>query len=126
MHDWGNAAMNARFKMIVFALLFALVAGSVHAAAAADGQDGIEIMKSFSQGQGEKSELVEITDKEKRTIMFYMGVPLIVLLLVTAGLGVAMVVYQKRVFVAHMVFAGLSLTLALAHAVVGTVWFYPF
>jgi len=25
-----------------------------------------------------------------------------------------------------MVFAGLSLTLALAHAVVGTVWFYPF
>ena len=58
--------------------------------------------------------------------MFVMGVPLLILLLVTGALGIAMGVYGKQVFVAHMVFAGLTMTLALAHAVVGIVWFYPF
>jgi len=48
------------------------------------------------------------------------------LLLVTGGLGVAMGVYGKQVFVAHMICAGLSMTLAIAHAIVGIVWFYPF
>ncbi len=109
-------------------LLALLVATGIAPARAADGKQGedIRIMQSFAQGQDEKSEIVQITDKQKSAIMFYMGVPLILLLLTTAGLGVAMVLYRKPVFLAHMIFAGLSLTLALAHAIVGTVWFYPF
>ena len=108
--------------MLAFAVLPPAIAEQ---ATSVKGED-IRIIQSFTQGQGEKSELVQITDQEKRAVMFYMGVPLIILLIITVGLGVAMVIYRKRVFVAHMVFAGLSLTLALAHAVVGTVWFYPF
>jgi len=36
-----------------------------------------------------------------------------------------MVVFAKPVFVAHMIFAGFSLTLAIAHAIVAIVWFFP-
>jgi hypothetical protein len=35
-------------------------------------------------------------------------------------------VYGKQVFVAHMITAGLSVTLAIAHAVAALVWFNPF
>lgn len=84
------------------------------------------VIKSFATDQSAKSDLVAIQDKTKRLVMFLMGVPLLILLFATAGLGVAMGVYGKQVFVPHMVCAGLSLTLALAHAVVGIVWFYPF
>ena len=58
--------------------------------------------------------------------MFALGAPLLMLLLITAGLGIAMGLYGKQVYVAHMIFAGLSLTLAIVHAVVGLVWFRPF
>jgi hypothetical protein len=55
-----------------------------------------------------------------------MGISLLVLLFITGGLGVAMVVFDKEVFVAHMIFAGLSLTLATVHAVTSIVWFWPY
>ena len=84
------------------------------------------VIRSFATDQSAKSDLVAIQDKTKRLVMFLMGVPLLILLFATAVLGVAMGVYGKQVFVPHMVCAGLSLTLALAHAVVGIVWFYPF
>ena len=84
------------------------------------------VIKSFETDGSAKSDLVAIQDKTKRLVMFLMGVPLLILLLATAVLGVAMGVYGKQVFVPHMVCAGLSLTLALGHAVVGIVWFYPF
>jgi hypothetical protein len=53
-------------------------------------------------------------------------VVLITLVLITGALGIAMGLYGKQVFVAHMVFAGLSISLAIVHAIVGLVWFYPF
>jgi flagellar basal body-associated protein FliL len=84
------------------------------------------VIQSFVSDESEKSELVAIQDKTKRLVMFLLGVPLLILLVATAVLGVAMGVYGKQVFVPHMVCAGLSLTLALGHAVVGIVWFYPF
>jgi hypothetical protein len=93
---------------------------------AAEEQGSARIMQAFSNDKSEKSELVAIEDKTKRLVMFFMGVPLLLLILATVSLGVAMVMYGKRVFVPHMVCAGLSLTLALGHAVVGIVWFYPF
>ena len=59
-------------------------------------------------------------------VMFFLGVPLLILLIATVTLGIAMGVYGKQVFLPHMICAGLSMTLALGHAVVGIVWFYPF
>ena len=89
-------------------------------------QGSASVIGSFATDRSAKSELVQIEDKTKRLVMFVMGVPLLILIFVTAALGVAMGVYGKQVFVPHMVCAGLSLTLALGHAVVGIVWFYPF
>jgi hypothetical protein len=55
-----------------------------------------------------------------------MGAALLIFIIVTAALGIAMAIYGKRVFVAHMIFAGFSVTLAIAHSVVAIVWFFPF
>jgi len=86
-------------------------------------QDNSQVIQAFTSQEKPQQTLEEQT---RHLIMFVMGVPLLILLLVTGALGIAMGVYGKQVFVAHMVFAGLSMTLALAHAVVGIVWFYPF
>ncbi len=89
-------------------------------------QQSSAVMQAFNNDRSAKSELVAIDIKTKHLIMFIMGIPLLLLIIATVALGVAMVVYGKRVFVPHMICAGLSLTLALGHAVVGIVWFYPF
>lgn len=89
-------------------------------------EDSTQVMRAFTDTQSKDSDIIAIADQTKRQVMFFMGIPLILLLLATAALGVAMGVYGKQVFVSHMLCAGLSLTLALAHAVVGVVWFYPF
>lgn len=64
--------------------------------------------------------------KQKRQILFLMGIVLLVGIFTTLSLGIAMALYNKPVFVAHMVFAGITATLALVHAVTAMVWFYPF
>jgi hypothetical protein len=93
---------------------------------AVEEQGSAVVMQAFTNDKSEKSVLVAIEDETKRLVMFVMGVPLLLLIIATVALGVAMGVYGKPVFVPHMVCAGLSLTLALGHAVVGLVWFYPF
>ncbi len=85
-----------------------------------------QVMHAFTSQEVKDSDIVDIDDKEKRVVMFFLGVPLLVLLFATGALGIAMGVFGKQVFVAHMVCAGLSMTLAFGHAVVGLVWFYPF
>jgi hypothetical protein len=37
-----------------------------------------------------------------------------------------MVVFDKDVFVAHLISAGLSLTLAAVHAATSIAWFWPY
>lgn len=115
-----------RILLLLGCLLLPMLVSAADSQETSSAADSLRMLESFAEGQAEKSDIVAIQDREKREIMFFMGVPLIIMLIITVALGVAMVVYQKKVFVAHMVFAGLSLTLALAHAVVGTVWFYPF
>ncbi len=83
-------------------------------------------MQAFNEQHKNDIREKAIPQKEKQQIMFLLGVVLITLVLVTGGLGLAMGIYGKQVFVAHMVFAGLSVTLAIVHAIVGLVWFYPF
>jgi hypothetical protein len=90
------------------------------------GDNSAQILQAFNRQHREAEHAKSITDKDKQRIMFLLGVVLITLVLITGGLGIAMGLYGKPVFVAHMVFAGLSITLAIVHAIVGLVWFYPF
>jgi len=85
-----------------------------------------QVIQSFTKKEHVDSDEIKIPDEKKKLIMFFLGVPLLLLIIATVALGVAMGVYGKPVYVAHMICAGLSLTLALAHAVVGVVWFFPF
>ena len=91
---------------------------------AAGGDSSIQVIEAFNKADAERSKH-EISDKRKQQIMFLMGITLLVFIITTVSLGVAMVVFAKPVFVAHMIFAGFSLTLAIAHAIVAIVWFFP-
>lgn len=112
--------------IILAALLAIPIVFPAYADETTKGSDSAQIMREFNQQRVEAERAKSITDKDKQRIMFLLGVVLITLVLTTGGLGIAMVVYGKPVFVAHMIFAGLSITLALVHAIVGIVWFYPF
>ena len=97
-----------------------------HAEEAAPSGDSAQILQAFNQQQRTDIREKAIPQKEKQQIMFLLGVLLITLVLITGGLGIAMGLYGKPVFVAHMVFAAFSITMAIVHAIVGLVWFYPF
>lgn len=97
-----------------------------HAEEAAPSGDSAQILQAFNQQQRTDIREKAIPQKEKQQIMFLLGVVLITLVLITGGLGIAMGLYGKPVFVAHMVFAAFSITMAIVHAIVGLVWFYPF
>lgn len=90
------------------------------------GESEAQIIQKFTTQENIESEVVTIDDQRKRQVMFAMGVPLLLFIIITVILGIAMGVYGKNVYIPHMIFAGLSLTLALAHAIVGLVWFWPF
>lgn len=117
-----------RFVGILLAALLSIL--SVLPAHAEDtsqtGDNSAQILQAFNRQHRDAEHAKSITDKDKQRIMFLLGVVLITLVLITGGLGIAMGLYGKPVFVAHMVFAGLSITLAIVHAIVGLVWFYPF
>ena len=129
----------ARAALVLLALLFVPLA---HAAAAAtppsapsaaaqssggDSSNGIALLEDFDRQQNQRvNGASQLTDHFKRVIMFSMSLRLFLLLLITGGLGIATGVYGKKLFIPHMVFAGLTVTLALAHAIAGIVWFFPF
>jgi hypothetical protein len=112
--------------IVLAAALSILCVFPVHADETTKGADSAQIMREFNQQRVDTERAKSITDKDKHRIMFLLGIVLIVLVLITGGLGIAMGVFGKPVFVPHMIFAGLSTTLALVHAIVGIVWFYPF
>lgn len=118
-------------SLLAFALIGASSAlwadaGANSQAGAVAEQGDAGVIQAFNNTESKKTGVIEVADETKRLVMFAMGVPLLILLLATAALGIAMGLYGKQVFVPHMICAGLSLTLALGHAVVGIVWFYPF
>lgn len=112
--------------VFVLPLYSAMAADPVPPASPTASDNTSDVLSAFNKDKGKPSEIVSIPDKKKYLIMFSMGVPLLIFILITAGLGIAMGMYGKPVYVPHMIFAGLSVTLAIAHAVVGIVWFYPF
>jgi hypothetical protein len=90
----------------------------------AAGDSPAQVMEEFTKSDSERPRGV-ISDHRKQQIMFIMGITLLIFIVTTVSLGVAMVVFAKPVFIAHMIFAGFSLTLAVAHAIVAIVWFFP-
>lgn len=87
--------------------------------------DAARVLQSFNQA-APAAAAVNGPEYTRRWVMFGLGAPLLILLLVTGALGIAMGVYGKPVYLAHMICAGLSITLAIVHAIVGLVWFRPF
>jgi len=83
------------------------------------------VMQQFDGGEEEDSPQRKIETERKHQILFLMGLSLLVLLLLTGTLGIAMVVFDKDVFIPHMIFAGLSLTLACVHSATAIAWFWP-
>jgi hypothetical protein len=129
----------ARATLVLLALLFVPLAhaatpGTPPSAPSAasqssggDSSNGIALLEDFDRQQNQRvNGASQLTDHFKRVIMFSMSLPLFLLLLITGGLGIATGVYGKKLYIPHMVFAGLTVTLALAHAIAGIVWFFPF
>lgn len=88
--------------------------------------DSAKVMKAFEQQASKNNIDRPFTIQKKHLTMFLLGVPLLILLLITGALGIAMGIYGKQVFMLHMISAGLTITLAFVHAIVGVIWFYPF
>ena len=115
------------FGTVLLCLTFPLATQAEPANGAA--QQSQEVLRGFIEQQqtqplDEQGFGAEI--KQKRKILFLMGIVLLIGIFTTLSLGIAMALYNKPVFVAHMVFAGITATLALVHAVTAMVWFYPF
>jgi len=88
--------------------------------------DSTKVMEAFEKQASQIKIDRPSTIQKKHLTMFLLGAPLLILLLITGALGIAMGVYGKQVFVLHMISAGLTITLAFVHAIVGVIWFYPF
>lgn len=94
----------------------------------AQGEGSYEVLRGFIEEEQQQQEPSSDVDSArwKHRILFLMGLVLLASLLAAAGLGVAMGIYGKPVLVLHMVLAGFSVTLALVHAIVSIIWFFPF
>jgi hypothetical protein len=89
--------------------------------------NGPQILEEFGRQQPQRpGGVTVIADHEKQVIMFSIGTVLLVLLISTASVGIAVAAFGKELFLVHMILAGLTVTVALIHVVVGIVWFFPF
>lgn len=114
---------RAGFFILLFMAIAAVMLLTTPARAANESQ---EVMQGFVNKEKTISEHVLIETKQKHQILFFMGVTLLLSIFATAGFGIAMAMYGKQVFVPHMIFAGITVFLSLAHAVTAVVWFFPF
>jgi hypothetical protein len=88
---------------------------------------GPQILEEFGRQQPQRAaRSTTIAEHERQVIMFSIGAALLLLLLSTASVGIAVAVFGKPIFLLHMILAGLTVTLALVHVIVGVVWFFPF
>jgi len=125
----GKGWMGRLFGAMLAVLMACtvLLAPCARAEETSQAQTGTQVLEAFDRQQVQRvNQASELSDHKKHLIMFMLAIPLIILLLITGGLGIATGVYGKQLFLAHMVTAGLTITLAVAHVIVGLVWFYPF
>lgn len=125
--------MKVRFLWLAVLPLLMLLAQPPLAIAANGAQQGensmqqdLGAMRDFNDLHQDETGLLKVSTKERHEILFYMGLGLIIGLLLTAGFGLGMVLGGRPLFLWHMLFAGISITLAIAHAVTAMIWFYPF
>ncbi len=111
-----------------FQVVFAANAAPTSKSTVEKDVNGIQVLEAFDKQkeEKEKQDQDQISAHKKQVIMFLIGIPLLILLLITGALGIAVGIFDKPWFVAHMVLAGLTMTLAIVHLIVGLVWFYPF
>jgi hypothetical protein len=125
-----NAMMSRLIEIcasILISLLLIFAAPTARATDMSQQSNGAQVIEAFGQQQMQRVNQDKLTDHRKHVIIFLLSAPLLVMILITGGLGVAMGVYGKQqLFAAHMIFAGLTITLAVVHAVVSVVWFFPF
>lgn len=111
--------------IIMLLLMWCLPWQGARAADEAAPGDSVSVMDAFTKPLEKRAEQSP-EEQSRHQILFIMGAALLALLLITATLGIAMVVYGKQVFVPHMIFAGLTVSLAIAHSVAAIVWFFPY
>jgi hypothetical protein len=92
--------------------------------AAPPASNGPQILEQFGRQQPQRA--TTIAEHERQVIMFSIGTVLLVLLISTASVGIAVAAFGKPLFLVHMILAGLTVTVALVHVIVGVVWFFPF
>jgi len=92
--------------------------------AATSDQHFSDVMEQFNEEKALAAERA-ISMKSKHQILFWMGGTLLCLVLLAASFGIAMGIFNKDVFIWHVLSAGLATTLAVVHGVVAFVWFYP-
>ena len=89
--------------------------------------NGLQVLEDFSRQQPQRpARATAIADHERQVIMFTIGSVLLLLLISTASVGIAVAVFGKPLFLVHMILAGLTVTMAIVHVIVGVVWFFPF
>lgn len=112
--------------LLLGSLIIGPAHGSTEGTSAAPVNERAEVLSSFLAE--EQVGLAESFNKqrEQHKILFYMGVLLLIFVLLTAGFGISMAMLGKEVFVPHMICAGVTVFLSIAHAVVAVVWFFPF
>lgn len=126
MAVYRNKEMSVRARNGRWAILILLLVGLSTPALAQDNQRVLQAFENQAETKEQANDTLTISTRKKHKILFFMGITLLIGVFVTAGLGIAMGVYGKPVFVAHMLSAGLTVTLALIHAIVAIVWFFPF
>ena len=89
-------------------------------------QQEFQVLQGFNKLHESETGVLKVETRKKHRILFLMGVGLLLAIVTTIGFGLAMVLGGKPVFFWHMLSAGVSLTLAIAHAVTAIVWFYPY
>lgn len=121
--------MNSSKLFLVLIVTCLMVFAPSYAAHAQNNQNeqmSSEAMMQQFAGELEESPERKIETQRKHEILFMMGIALLILLFMTGGLGVAMAAFDKEVFIAHTIVAGLTLTLAAVHAATSIAWFWPY
>jgi len=113
-------------SMLVFLFLMGLVPAVMSAPASDAVESQSEVIGAFT-GIDEVAQDVQDAENEFRhKLLFAMGATLLIFVFATAYFGLAMGLFGKQVFVPHMICAGITVFLAMAHSVVAVVWFFPF
>lgn len=123
----GSIQKAGMLLAILLAALVMLFSAQPVRAAGMHESNGAQVLEAFDRQQVQRVNGSGLSEHKKHLIVFIIGVPLILLLFITGGLGIAMGVFGKQqLFLPHMILAGLTMTLAVVHVVVTLVWFFPF